>query len=64
VTARPADHYGVYDGEWKLAVYGGDREQLYHVAADPEETRNLIDEAPERAGALRDALRSWIRSTV
>ena len=57
-------YYGISDGEWKLAVYSGDREQLYHLAADLQETRNLIHAAPERAAALRDALHTWQISTA
>jgi choline-sulfatase len=63
-NANSHHYYGICDGEWKLAVYEGDREQLYHVAADPHETRNLIDEAPSRAAALRDALRAWQTGTM
>jgi hypothetical protein len=60
----PHQYYGICGGEWKLAVYEGDREQLYHVAADPDERHNLIDEVPDRAAALRAAHHAWQTSTA
>lgn len=43
---------GVFDGQWKLAVYT-DMEQLFNLAHDPQERRNLVDDAPEEANRLR-----------
>jgi len=42
--------------EWKLIhrTIGGDA--LYHLASDPNEDRNLIDELPARAAAMQGAL--------
>ena len=37
------------------------RLELFDIAADPGETRNLSAERPERAAALRDRLHAWRR---
>jgi arylsulfatase A-like enzyme len=44
-------------------VWGSDgRDELYDLAADPAETRNLIDEQPEKAKELYAALETWLAS--
>jgi arylsulfatase A-like enzyme len=44
-------------------VWGSDgRDELYDLAADPAETRNLIDEQPEQAKELYAALETWLAS--
>jgi choline-sulfatase len=58
LSGRGASHKAIADAEWKLVVYQ-DREQLFHLAADPQESHNLIDQAPERAAVLRQALAGW-----
>jgi arylsulfatase A-like enzyme len=64
----------VRDGNWKLIDYFGDsfdaggnylagaRTELFNLADDPGETNDLTSKQPERAAALRDQVRSWIRS--
>ncbi|MDQ3703576.1 MAG: sulfatase-like hydrolase/transferase, partial [Chloroflexota bacterium] len=59
----PDRYYGVFDGEWKLAVYGGDREELFHLPSDPGERSNRLADAPDHAARLRDALAEWQRTT-
>jgi uncharacterized sulfatase len=47
----------VIDGEWKLiASADGKTRELYHVAADPHETKNLAEREPERVKSLADKL--------
>lgn len=46
---------GVFDGEWKLAVYT-DREQLFHLPRDPEEQHDFSLERPEEVARLRALL--------
>jgi arylsulfatase A-like enzyme len=62
----------VREGRWKLVHYRSpeDRAQherpefeLYDLRADPAEQRDVIHEHPERAAALRAALREWQRTT-
>ena len=39
-------------GKWKLLARHGKPVELFDLAADPFEKRNLIDEHPERVAAL------------
>ncbi len=52
--------------EWKYIHNHGHEPELYSRAADPLETRNLIQQeggAPAEAAALRERLREWMAST-
>lgn len=47
-------------GDWKLLEFFEDeRLELYQLADDPAETRNLASAEPERARALRQVLHDW-----
>ena len=47
-------------GDWKLLEFFEDnRLELYQLADDPAETRNLASAEPERARALRQTLHDW-----
>ncbi len=51
-------------GDHKLLhFFEGDRWELYDLAADVGETRDLSSEAPERAAELRAALEAWWAET-
>ncbi len=53
----------VRDGRWKLLVRDdGTGAELYDLAADPQETRNLAAEQAAEARRLSDAVLSWRRS--
>lgn len=62
--ALPGDErrlYCVRTAEWKLIVHhdrtsGEEREELYHLATDPEERTNLTGQHPEIHAALRRKL--------
>jgi len=58
--ARPLQ--AIRDDEHKLIVTGGDDEEheLYAWRGDPGETRNLVDERPERADELAATLREHL----
>ncbi|MFC7141564.1 hypothetical protein ACFQMA_17210 [Halosimplex aquaticum] len=46
----------VREGDWKYVhLANGGREQLFDVAADPDETEQLVDEFPEVVERLHDA---------
>lgn len=54
----------VFDGEWKYIYCTlDDTEELYHVAEDPDEMRNLAKDKPERAAEMRGVLVDWLRNT-
>jgi len=44
-------------GEWKLIHHVGAPQQLFHLASDPEDLRNVYDACPAPAAALGAALR-------
>jgi uncharacterized sulfatase len=64
------------DGDYKLIDYFGDfidedrgaeyrlgaRVELYQLGDDPGERNNLAGQMPERARAMQQQLRAWIRS--
>jgi arylsulfatase A-like enzyme len=58
---------GVCDGQWKLILYqvnGKETTQLFDLAADPLERKNLAEDAAhaDRIRALRARLKEWMRS--
>ena len=56
--SRPAG--AVRDGDWKLVEhYDDDQVQLFNLASDVGEARNLAAAEPARAAALREKLRAW-----
>ncbi|MBW3596784.1 MAG: sulfatase, partial [Planctomycetes bacterium] len=47
-------------GDWKLIDFFEDgRRELYHLADDPGEQRNLASQEPEKAKELQSALAAW-----
>lgn len=66
-------HYGNQGGEpssiitkddWKLIYYHEDgRNELYHLAADETESKDLATENPEKVTALRAELDQWLADT-
>lgn len=55
-----APYGAVRDGDWKLIEWYEDSAiELFNLAEDPGERRNLASSDPERAGALRKALGEW-----
>jgi arylsulfatase A-like enzyme len=64
--ARPGDrspNLAVRDGRWKLLVYvDGSDAELYDVAADTTETRNLAADHPDLVKSLARKALDWRRS--
>ena len=51
------------DGPWKLLEYLEDgRAELFHLADDPYETRDLAGDEPAHTTALRAKLQAWRQS--
>ncbi len=55
----------LWDGSWKFVFNGFDFDELYDLASDPHETRNLIDEPAhqERANAMMAQIWERIQET-
>ena len=53
----------VRDGDWKLVSVVGDAWELYHLAADPTEMRNLAAAQPDRVRSLSAAWLAWAKRT-
>ncbi|MFQ3650119.1 MAG: carbohydrate-binding domain-containing protein, partial [Gemmataceae bacterium] len=50
----------IHDGEYKLIeFYGDNRRELFHVAKDIGEVRNLAGEQPERVARMAAQLEAW-----
>jgi arylsulfatase A-like enzyme len=48
-------------GEWKLIhFYEHDRDELYHLTADPSEARDLAAREPQRTKQLRRRLDTYL----
>jgi uncharacterized sulfatase len=56
-VSRTLPHSAIRVGEWKLLhFYEDDRDELYHLATDSSEQRNLVTQEPARARDLRARL--------
>jgi len=52
-------------GSWKLIHYlEAGKTELYDLASDPAESRDLSSELPDQAASLRDELLKWINETT
>lgn len=54
----------VREGEFKLLIIGDSPPELYHMAQDPGEWRNLADRYPERVESLRRAYEDWYATMI
>lgn len=62
-------HAAWLDGTWKLhriepANAAGPRWELYDLAADPKEAKDLLVAEPERAGRMKKELTAWLESVA
>lgn len=71
-TAYPLDrfvgHAAWIDGDWKLHRIEGPRGQvaweLYHLAEDPAEAHNVIQDEAAPVADMQQALETWLQSVV
>ena len=63
---KPRYFRSVQDGKWKLVLGVGGRRptgmELYDLAADPQETRNVATAHPEELRRLRAELMGWVKN--
>jgi arylsulfatase A-like enzyme len=52
----------IYAGGWKLIVWTAGQPELYDLAADPAESRNLYQSGDPRAAELTKRISAWIAS--
>jgi len=62
-------HAAWLDGTWKLhridaPKSDGVKWELYDLAADPKEARDLLAAEPKRAEAMKKELTAWLESVV
>lgn len=62
MAGKPPQRQTVIHEGWKL-ILGGDEEELYHLADDPDELLNVIADEPEKADALRALIQDWEANT-
>jgi arylsulfatase A-like enzyme len=67
-SLKPGGNAAVIDGSWKFIVHHeGDaepRKELFDLAADPVESRSLLEAQPEVAARLENALLQWQASVL
>ena len=57
---KSTTHRWIVEDRWRLIVpYGKGEVELYHLAEDPAEQRNVAAAQPERVRALRQKLDAW-----
>ena len=60
---RPS--HAIRKGDWKLIQFDSDNTtELYNLANDLGEKKNLAEEEPKRAASLREELMSWVKETT
>jgi arylsulfatase len=56
--------WSIRTGQYKLIVSEGHAPELYDLAADPGEERNLASQRPEVAAELENELQSWVARRI
>ena len=59
-TYPKGDWLAILDGDWKLMWNSQGRSELFNLAQDPHEKRNLIHTQRERADALARNLQTYL----
>ena len=53
---KRGNNFALRHGEWKLVTTGKEKEELFHLAIDPGEIKDLSRQNPEQAAKLRTLL--------
>ena len=53
---KRANNFALRHGDWKLVTTGKEKQELFHLAVDPGETKDLSRQNPEQATKLRTLL--------
>jgi arylsulfatase len=64
LSTQTRDAHAIREGDWKYILRVPEGEELYDLASDPREQRNLAAAQPERASALRARLAPYVRADV
>lgn len=59
---RNGPNWGVRENNWKLVVLNG-HEMLFDLASDIGESRNLIEEQPQKTKRLKSLFDNWAKAT-
>jgi arylsulfatase A-like enzyme len=60
----PGGNYAARMGDWKLVRLGKDAPELYNLADDVGEKKNLASEKPEELAKVLSALESWDKENI
>lgn len=60
---KPPQRKTIIHNGWKF-IQGGSKDELYHIAEDPYETKNMTGSNPDRAKELKSLLTTWDTSTA
>lgn len=63
LATRPPRRQAVIADGWKLIASENGEIELYHLADDPNETKNLAEAHPDRRDALHQQLKTWHEQT-
>lgn len=58
------NRWAVYQNQHKLARIDGVRDELFDVAADPQELHDISDQQPEKINKLSNALKSFLTQAL
>lgn len=58
------NRWAIYQDRYKMVKIEGVQEELFNLAADPAETRNIVHQSPETAAKLSGKLRAFIPEAV
>jgi arylsulfatase A-like enzyme len=58
------DSYALFFGPWKMIYSTSGKRELYNLAADPAEQKNLYEPGSKTAAAMKEELKAWSRNVA